>query len=61
MVYGVGCVQTKIHNWFRLPCALASAHVVQVWAKGQQQILSVKVLSLVHIVRKVKVSGYNLT
>ncbi|XP_073391136.1 uncharacterized protein [Physcomitrium patens] len=44
----------EMHNWFRLPCALASAHVVQVWAKGQQQILSVKVLSLVHIVRKVK-------
>lgn len=51
----------EMHNWFRLPCTLSSANVVHAWAKSQQQILSMNVLSLVHIVRKLKVSCYNLS
>eukprot|EP00249_Psilotum_nudum_P025155 c29394_g1_i2 orf=541-4356(-) len=44
----------KVHNWFRLPCQLSEANVVYVWAVDQREILSVNVILLVHVVRRIK-------
>lgn len=44
----------KVRNWFRLPCDLSQAHVVNVWALDQREVLSVNVSNVIKIVRAIK-------
>ncbi|MCO5602078.1 hypothetical protein L7F22_056205 [Adiantum nelumboides] len=41
----------KVRNWFRLPCSISRAHVVNVWAQDQREVLSVNVSLVIKIVR----------
>jgi len=45
----------RVHNWFRLPCDLSQATVVNVWTQDQREILSVNVFFLVRVLERVKV------
>jgi len=45
----------EVHNWFRMPCDLSCAHVLHIWAQGQQEILSFNPSRVVYFVRKLKV------
>lgn len=45
----------RVHNWFRMPCDLPRATVVNVWAKDQREVLSVNVFFLVRVLQRVKV------
>ncbi|KAH9540758.1 hypothetical protein CY35_14G023000 [Sphagnum magellanicum] len=44
----------RVHNWFRMPCDLPHATFVYVWAPDQHRVLSVNVLFVVHILRKIR-------
>ncbi|MCO5602074.1 hypothetical protein L7F22_056201 [Adiantum nelumboides] len=44
----------KVHNWFRLPCTLSQAHVVNVWALDQREVLSANVSYIIEAVRLIK-------
>ncbi|KAI5068182.1 hypothetical protein GOP47_0017102 [Adiantum capillus-veneris] len=41
----------RVRNWFRLPCTLSQAHVVNVWAQDQREVLSVNVSFVIQMVR----------
>ncbi|KAI5068179.1 hypothetical protein GOP47_0016524 [Adiantum capillus-veneris] len=44
----------RVHNWFRLPCSLSQAHVVNVWALDQREVLSANVSYIIDLVRTIK-------
>ncbi|MCO5592424.1 hypothetical protein L7F22_046427 [Adiantum nelumboides] len=46
--------RNKVHNWFRLPCTLSQAHVVNVWALDQREVLSANVSYIIEVVRLIK-------
>lgn len=45
----------RVHNWFRMPCDLSQATVVNVWAQVQSEVLSVNVFVLVRVLQRIKV------
>eukprot|EP00250_Pteridium_aquilinum_P014895 c22269_g1_i1 orf=370-4158(-) len=44
----------RVRNWFRCPCDLSQAHVVNVWTLDQKEVLSVNVSYVIELVRTIK-------
>jgi hypothetical protein len=44
-----------VHNFFRMPCDLSRATVVNVWAQDQREVLSINVFFLVRVLQRAKV------
>ncbi|KAH7415779.1 hypothetical protein KP509_14G060200 [Ceratopteris richardii] len=44
----------RVRNWFRMPCTLSEAHVINVCALEQREVLSVNVLFIIKLFRRIQ-------